>query len=413
MNARRAAAGRTRAAPSLVILALMVSLIFPDPAAGQSEETERPRARDLGITIGRLETGALNAITDVPGVLVGQVSLIRGGYVRTGVTAIAPHGGNLFREKVPAALVVGNGFGKLAGATQIMELGTLETPVLLCGTLNVPRVADALISWMLALPGMEEIRSINPVVGETNDGGLNDIRGRHVGEAEVFEALRSATGGPVEEGSVGAGVGTRALGFKGGIGTSSRMVDLGGPGVITVGVLVQTNFGGELRVDGTPVGAEIARRMRARGERPDGDSAPADATPADPDDGSCMIVVATDAPLEARNLRRLASRALHGMARAGGSMSNGSGDYVIAFSTAEEMRIDRGEGDRVRTGDHLGNDVMSRLFTAVMEATEEAILNSVLKATTVSDVRGSTSRAIPIDLFIEVCREKDLIAPLP
>ncbi|MFC1544112.1 P1 family peptidase [Gemmatimonadota bacterium] len=391
-------------------------------AVGQVVATDRPRSSDLGITIGRFPTGPLNAITDVPDLRVGQVSLIEGGDIRTGVTAIVPHGGNIFREKVPAALVVGNGFGKLAGATQITELGNLETPVLLCGTLNVPRVADALISWMLALPGMESVRSINPVVGETNDGGLNDIRGRHVGEEEVFEALRTASGGPVAEGSVGAGVGTRALGFKGGIGTSSRQVELGSLGTVVVGVLVQTNFGGELRVNGTPVGNEIRRRSRERGVAVDNEPAAPplrdtgrQIVPGGGDggggDGSCMIIVATDAPLEARNLRRLASRALHGMARAGGSMSNGSGDYVIAFSTAESVRIDRGEGDRLRTGDHLGNDAVSSLFLAVMDATEEAILNSILRATTISDARGSVSNAIPIDVFVEVCREKNLIPP--
>ena len=231
----------------------MLIALSPATLLAQHESgTDRPRARDLGIEIGRYEPGPLNAITDVPGVLVGHVTLIEGEDIRTGVTAILPHGGNLFFEKVPGALFVGNGFGKLAGATQIEELGTIETPILLCGTLNVPRVADALMSWMLQLPGMEGVRSINPVVGETNDGGLNDIRGRHIGEAEVFEAIRSASAGPVDEGSVGAGTGTQALGFKGGIGTSSRQVRIYNAGTFTVGVLVQSNFGGTLRVNGTP-----------------------------------------------------------------------------------------------------------------------------------------------------------------
>jgi D-aminopeptidase len=335
---------------------------------------------------------------------VGHVSLIRGEDIRTGVTAIVPHDGNIFWDKVPAALVVGNGFGKLAGATQIQELGTIETPILLCGTLNVPRVADALMSYMLALPGMESVGSINPVVGETNDGGLNDIRGRHAGEREVSEALRGAVAGPVEEGSVGAGVGTRALGFKGGIGTSSRLVRMGAQGefTYTVGVLVQTNFGGSLQVNGAPIGRELRRRLREQ---------PPDRVAEDGDDGSCMMIVATDAPLDARNLRRLAARALGGMARSGASMSNGSGDYVIAFSTAESVRVHSRRGDDVREGLRLGNDSMSGLFVAVMEATEEAILNSLLKATTVTGVRGNTSRAIPIDLFVEVCREYNVLPP--
>jgi len=248
-------------------MALFIMILSAAAAAGSAqtgEEWDRPRARDLGIVIGTFQAGPLNAITDVPGVKVGHVSLIRGEDIRTGVTAIIPHGGNIFRQKVPGALFVGNAFGKLAGATQVQELGTFETPILLCGTLNVPRVADALISYMLSLPGMENVRSINPVVGETNDGGLNDIRGRHVGEREVFEAIESASSGAVAEGSVGAGVGTRALGFKGGIGTSSRIVEVRGVGTFTVGVLVQTNFGGNLNVNGAPVGREIIRRLRER-----------------------------------------------------------------------------------------------------------------------------------------------------
>ncbi len=389
---------------TLLFGALLLLLTTGVPAEAQQGEAVRPRARDLGIQIGRLPVGPANGITDVPGVRVGQVSLIRGEDIRTGVTAIVPHEGNIFWDKVPAALVVGNGFGKLAGATQIQELGTIETPILLCGTLNVPRVADALMSYMLALPDMENIRSINPVVGETNDGGLNDIRGRHVGEREVFEALEQAVGGPVAEGSVGAGVGTRALGFKGGIGTSSRLVRMGAQGefTYTVGVLVQTNFGGSLQVNGAPVGREMRQRLSER---------PPDRISEDGDDGSCMMIVATDAPLEARNLRRLAARALGGMARSGASMSNGSGDYVIAFSTAESVRIRSRRGDDVREGLRLGNDSMSGLFVAVMEATEEAILNSLLKASTVTGVRGNTSRAIPIDLFVEICREYNVLPP--
>ncbi len=385
-------------------MTLVMIILWPAASSSQDpDRTARPRARDLGIVIGRYQPGPLNAITDVPGVEVGQVTLIEGDDIRTGVTAILPHGGNLFFEKVPAALFVGNGFGKLAGATQIEELGTIETPILLCGTLNVPRVADALMSWMLALPDMENVGSINPVVGETNDGGLNDIRGRHIGEEEVFAAIRSASPGPVAEGSVGAGTGTRALGFKGGIGTSSRQVNIYNTGTYTVGVLVQSNFGGTLRVNGSPVGGDVRRLMRERQPGIDLEESP--------DEGSCMIIVATDAPLEARNLERLAFRALGGMARVGAGFSNGSGDYVIAFSSAEEVRID-GRGDNMlREGPHLGNTAMSGLFTAVMDAAEEAILNSVLRATTVTGARDNTSHAIPIDLLLEVCRNYRIIPP--
>jgi D-aminopeptidase len=390
---------------SLTPALLLPVLLLAAPTLAQRPETAvRPRARDLGVVIGRLPTGPGNALTDVAGIRVGQATLWEGEGVRTGVTAILPHPGEVFWDKVPGAVVVGNGFGKLAGSTQVMELGTIETPILLCGTLNVPRVADALLSWMMARPGLEGVRSINPLVGETNDGGLSDIRGRPVGEREVFAALESARPGPVEEGSVGAGTGTQALGFKGGIGTSSRLVEVSGIGTCTVGVLVQTNFGGSLQVNGAPVGAEIRRRLRA----------PPDPGPgADSDDGSCMIVVATDAPLEARNLRRLAARALVGLGRSGSNMSNGSGDYVIAFSTAESVRVHSRQGDRVRSGPYLGNDAVSGLFEAVMEATEEAILNSLLKAVDVTGAGGRTAHAIPLDLFIEVCRDYQVIPPAP
>jgi D-aminopeptidase len=396
-----------RRAVILVVFVVVVPVVAaqaPLAVADQPAAEQRPRARDLGIMIGYFPTGEHNAITDVPDVRVGQVTLIEGEQVRTGVTAIVPHGGNLFWDKVPAAVVVGNGFGKLAGATQIEELGTIETPILLCGTLNVPRVADAVITYMLSQPGMEEVRSINPVVGETNDGSINDIRGRHIGEQEVLAALGSATGGPVAEGTVGAGTGTRALGFKGGIGTSSRILkirDLEALGVVTVGVLVQTNYWGELRINGTPVGDKIRERLAAAEERPQRS------------EGSCMIIVATDAPLEARNLRRLASRALAGMALTGANFSNGSGDYVIAFSTAAGVRVHSRERDLVRAGDHLGNDAMSDLFTAVSDATQEAILNSLLRATDITGRDGTMYRAIPIDLLVEVCREHNLIVHPP
>jgi D-aminopeptidase len=330
--------------------------------------------------VGLYEPGPLNAITDVPGVRVGHVTLIQGENVRTGVTAILPHSGNLYREKVAAAVHVFNAFGKLAGATQVEELGQLETPILLTSTLSVWDAAAALASWMLAQPGNENVRSINPVVGETNDGGLNDIRGRHVKEEHVRRALESASDGPVEEGSVGAGTGTVAFGWKGGIGTSSRRLPASRGGH-TVGVLVQTNFGGQLTIAGVPVWREL-RPPEPRGRPDDGSTL---LTP----DGSCMIIVATDAPLDARQLKRLAARAIHAMARTGSSGSHGSGDYVIAFSTTN------------RTGTPPTNlvpeDDLSPLFQAVIEATEEAIYNSLLRATTVRGRDGRVAEAIPLD----------------
>ncbi len=328
----------------------------------------RPRARDAGVIAGILPPGPLNAITDVAGVRVGQTTLIRGENVRTGVTVILPHAGNLFREKVPAAVFAGNAFGKLMGSTQIEELGELESPIALTSTLNVPRVADALIDHMLALPGNEDVRSINVVVGETNDGRLNDIRGRHVGREEVFAALKNAGTGPVEEGSVGAGTGTVAFGWKGGIGTSSRKLPakLGG---WTVGVLVQTNYGGILTINGTPVGLNLGQYY-LKNELENAD-------------GSIMIVIATDAPVDARNLKRMGARAMMGLARTGAAGTNGSGDYAIAFSTARNPQT------------LVRNDDMSPIFLAVIEATEEAIYNSLFKATDVRDVK-----ALPLDRVI-------------
>lgn len=341
----------------------------------------RARARDLGVAPGVLPTGALNAITDVGGVRVGQVTIIAGDSVRTGITAILPHGGNAFQDRVPASIWVGNGFGKLLGSTQVNELGELETPILLTCTLCVWKAADAMVEWMLAQPGMENVRSINPTVGETNDGGLNTaIRSRPITAEQVRQALNSAKEGPVQEGSVGAGTGTSAFGWKGGIGTSSRRLPplLGG---WTVGVLVQTNFGGVLQVMGAPVGQELGKNPFARALHGAGD-------------GSIMMVVATDAPLSDRNLRRVASRAMMGLGRTGSSASNGSGDYVIAFSTAPEVRRARGAAKLTTT--ELGNDEMSGLFEGVVEATEEAIYNSLFAATTVSS-KGGTVEAIPLD----------------
>jgi D-aminopeptidase len=393
-----------------IVLALLFLLTLMTQT---NNDKPRPRARDLGVVVGVLPTGKLNAITDVPGVRVGQTTLIKGDHVRTGVTAILPHAGNLFQEKVPAAIVVGNGFGKLMGSTQVNELGEIETPILLTNTLNVPRVADALMDWMLELPGNQDVRSINPVVGETNDGSLNDIRGRHIGRAEVFAALKAARDGPVEEGSVGAGTGTVAFGFKGGIGTSSRVVPQNAGGY-TVGVLVQTNFGGVLTINGAPVGRELGRYYlreqleprRDREREPNGQAANEKIQThevSDRADGSIIMVVATDAPLDARNLKRLASRAMMGLARTGSPSTNGSGDYVIAFSAAATNRIQAGGG--VRQVQVLGNDAISPLFLAVVEATEEAIYNSLFRATTVTGRGGRRVEALPIEQTVEILKK--------
>lgn len=383
----------------LILIVIMASLLGPS-----AQTQNRPRARELGITVGILPAGPLNAITDVDGVLVGHTTVIRGDNVRTGVTAILPHGGNLFREKVPGAVFVGNGFGKLAGSTQVNELGEIETPILLTSTLNVSRVADALLDYMLALPGNEDVQSINPVVAETNDGYLNDIRGRHVSRDDVFAAIKGAKGGAVTEGAVGAGTGTVAFGFKGGIGTASRRLPsrLGG---FTVGVLVQTNFGGVLTINGAPVGRELGRYYLKD------ELTPTDRR--DSPDGSVIIVIATDAPLDARNLDRLAARAMMGLARTGSSASNGSGDYAIAFSTSTDVRIkSAGPNERnvARNTKTLGNDATSPLFLAVIEATEEAVYNSLFKATTTTG-KGRTVEALPLDRTLEILRKHGLIPP--
>jgi D-aminopeptidase len=375
-------------------------------AAQNTAQASRPRASDLGLKVGVLPTGPLDAITDVAGVEVGQTTIIRGDNIRTGVTAVLPHPGNLYREKVPGAIFVGNGFGKLAGSTQVEEMGDIETPILLTSTTSVPRVADALISYMLALPGNEDVLSINPVVGETNDGWLSDIRGRHLTPEDVFAAVKNAKGGPVEEGAVGAGTGTVVFGWKGGIGTSSRRLpaNLGG---YTVGVLVQTNFGGVLTIAGAPVGQELGQYY-LRKELQQASSGAGDVK--DKADGSCMIVVATDAPLEARNLQRLAARALLGVARTGSSASNGSGDYAIAFSTAPHVRIHANSNDQGPTRNVvvMTNDAMSPLFEAAIEATEEAVYNSMFKATTMTG-NGHTVEALPIEKTVEILKEHRVI----
>ena len=368
----------------------IVLLVVGSPDVwGVERESVRPRARDVGIMPGVLPPGRVNAITDVEGVKVGHVTLIEGTDIRTGVTAILPHSGNLFAEKVPAAIYVGNGFGKLIGYTQVEELGNIETPILLTNTLNVGIVADGLIEYMLSLPGNEDVRSINPVVGETNDGWLNDIRSRPVRQHHVREAIEKAAVGPVEEGSVGAGTGTRCFGFKGGIGTSSRQLSKS-QGGYTVGVLVQTNFGGILTINGAPVGRELAAEAES-----------------DNEDGSCMIVVATDAPLLSRNLKRLAKRAILGLARSGSVMSHSSGDYVIAISTAKALRLDA----QGRSDSHvlLSNSEMSILFRAVVEATEEAIYNSLFKATSVTGRDNHSCEALPIEKTLEICRKYQVL----
>jgi D-aminopeptidase len=366
---------------------------MPHSAESQAAgSASRPRARDIGLITGILPTGARNAITDVDGVTVGHVTRSSGDSIHTGVTAIIQHSGDVFRDRVPAAIHVGNGFGKLAGFTQIRELGELETPILLTCTLCVWRAADAMAQWMLAKPGMQNVLSINPVVGETNDGQLNDIRARAITADDVKQSLESANATNVDEGSVGAGAGSIAFGWKGGIGTSSRKLaaSLGG---YTVGVLVQSNFGGVLTMNGAPVGRELGRYSY---QNELGDSVPA---PGDRADGSIMIVVATDAPLESRNLERLAARAIVGVGRTGGNLSNGSGDYVIAFSTARSVR--RNTANRVHQVETLSNDAMSSLFLAVAEATEESIYNSLLRATTVKGDK-RTAEAIPVEPLTKI-----------
>lgn len=365
---------------------------------------DRPRVREAGITVGILPVGPLNAITDVPNVTVGQTTIIRGDNIRTGVTVVLPHNGNLFREKVPGAIFVGNGFGKLTGSTQVKELGEIETPIVLTSTLTVPRAADALLDYMLGLPGNEDVRSVNPVVAETNDGFLNDIRGRHIKSEDVLSAVKNARGGFVDEGSIGAGTGTIAFGFKGGIGTSSRKLPaaLGG---FTVGVLVQTNFGGVLTINGAPVGRELGqyylKRELGRTALPPCDLSNPDSSRCSAD-GSVIVVIATDAPIDARNLERMAARAMWGIARTGSAGTNGSGDYAIAFSTATENRISP-SGNSPRSVRSLPNDAMSPLFLAVIEATEEAVYNSLFRATTVKG-RGQTMEALPIEKTIEILR---------
>ena len=351
---------------------------------------QKPRARDIGIEIGVLPTGKENAITDVSGVLVGHTTLVKGDSIYTGVTAILAHGGNLFQQKVPAAVYIGNGFGKLAGISQVQELGNIETPILLTNTLSVATAMEAVITHTLHQKGNETIQSVNAVVGETNDGTLNDIRGRHVKTSDVLQAISSAKGGKVLEGNIGAGTGTVCFGWKGGIGTASRKLpeSLGG---YTVGVLVQTNFGGVLQIDGVPVGEQLNKFSFSDKLK-------------NPVDGSCMIIVATDAPLDSRNLQRLAKRAFMGLAKTGGIASNGSGDYVIAFSTNASVSIAHESADVTDTTMLLRNDRTSPLFMAAIEATEEAIINSLFAAETVIAKGGRKVESLPVQKVISIIR---------
>ena len=352
------------------------------------------RAADIGIRIGVLSPGKLNAITDVPGVKVGHTTIMKGDSIRTGVTAILPHDGNLFQQKVPAAVYVGNGFGKLTGTTQIKELGNIESPVILTNTLSVSTAMNAIVSFTISQKGNQNVQSVNAVVGETNDGFLNDIRGRHVTESDVLKAINSAASGKVTEGNVGAGTGTTCFGFKGGIGTASRILPkkLGG---YTVGVLVQTNFGGVLAIDGVPVGEELKKYYLREQLNENAD-------------GSCMMIVATDAPLDSRNLERLAKRAFMGLAKTGGVATNGSGDYVIAFSTDSSIRIPFNAPD-ILDQKVLSNDAVSPLFMAAIEATEEAIINSLLAAETMKGKSGRVVEALSHEKLKEILKKYNRI----
>ena len=356
---------------------------------------QHSRLRDLGIEIGHFKPGKNNAITDVPGVKVGHSTLILGKNVRTGVTAILPHNGNIFQEKVPAAIYVGNGFGKLTGISQIRELGNLETPIILTNTLSVPVAYHSLISYTMNQPGNENVKSVNPVVGETNDGFLNDIRGMHVKDKHVMEAINSAESGVVQQGNAGAGTGTSCFGYKGGIGTSSRVVSDGDKTYI-LGVLVQTNFGGSLEITGVQVGRVLQKAHLS------------DSLPGNDSGGSCMIIVATDAPLDARNLERLARRAIWGMAKTGTDGSNGSGDYVIAFSTVNRVPYKSDHG--ILYQEVLHNDFTNSLFDAVIEATEEAILNSLFQASDMTGFQGNSRKMLPIDEVLKILEQNKRIS---
>jgi len=371
--------------PSIIILCFAMMTI--------QSFSQNKRLRDYGIEIGILKTGLNNAITDVEGVKVGHETLLIGDSIRTGVTAILQHSGNIFQQKVPAAIYIGNGFGKLAGYSQVKELGNIETPIILTNTLSVPVASNALITYTLGLPGNDNVGSVNSVVGETNDGWLNDIRGRHVTEGHVLNAIQNAKDGIVVEGNVGAGTGTRCFEYKGGIGTSSRVISETS-GAYTVGVLVQTNFGGIFELNGVPIAKELNNFPDKYRESVD---------------GSCMIVVITDAPLDSRNLERLAKRAMMGLAKTGGIASNGSGDYVIAVSTAKENLIQHSSNALTNDNKVLRNEAVTPLFLATIEATEEAILNSLFAAKTMTGRQGHTANALPIDKVLELLKKYNKI----
>ncbi|MFC2118407.1 P1 family peptidase [Bacteroidota bacterium] len=371
------------------ILIFLISILLISNISSFSQN--KKRLRDYGIKPGVYRTGLNNSITDVKGVRVGHYTLIKGDSVRTGVTAILPHEDNIFQEKLPAAIYIGNGYGKLTGYSQVEELGNIETPIILTNTLSVPVAADALIDYTFSFEKNRNVKSVNPVVGETNDGGLNDIRGRHIKKQHVLEAINNAKAGTVEEGCVGAGTGTFCFGFKGGIGTSSRILSKSAGGY-TVGVLVQTNFGGFLQIDGVPVGEELGKLYNKSSYN---------YSP----DGSCMIVVCTDAPIDSRNLKRLAKRAMLGLAKTGGVASNGSGDYVIAISTAKENRIKYNSSSSFYESKTIRNDRMSPLFMAVIEATEEAIINSLFAAETSVGINGRKVEALPIPQVMDIMKK--------
>jgi len=375
-------------------LAFLATFGVATATYAQPDASAKPRARELGLAPGILEPGALNGITDVPGVTVGQVTIWEGDDVRTGVTTILPHDGNLFQDKVPAAIHLGNAFGKLVGYTQVEELGVIESPIVLTGTLSVWNAANGVVSYLMALPGNENVRSFNPVVGETNDGYLSDIRGRQVTESHVLESIRSASAGAVQEGVVGAGTGTSAFGWKGGIGTSSRQLpeSLGG---YTVGALVQSNYGGVLQMDGLPVGEELEQYYLRNAVTGDDDNP----------DGSIMMVIATNAPVRKEGLSRIAKRAMLGLSRTGATSSHGSGDYVVAFSTAPELRSSFQSRELTESGAVVRGDKLSPIFQATIEATEEAVYNSLLKAVDVTGRDGNTRQALPIERLREIMRK--------
>jgi len=384
--------------PMISALSLIAMFLLADNLSADDHD---PRARQAGIAPGIYPTGVYNAITDVDGVRVGQISIIEDHHVRTGITAILAHGGNLFQDKVPAGFSQGNGFGKMMGTTQIIELGEVETPILLTNTLSVPEAASGIIDWTLAQPGNESVRSVNAVVGETNDSRINNIRLRAVQPRHAIDAIEAARSGPVAEGSVGAGVGTVMFGWKGGIGTSSRVLPevLGG---FTVGVLVQTNYGGNLAVMGVPMDASELLNSELHDSQPN-------ASQATSPDGSVMIIIATDAPLSDRNLQRLATRSFMGLARTGSYMSNGSGDYALAFSTANSVRRTPERRNHPHSLESLPNDLVSPLFEAVAEATEEAIYNALFKASDVNGVNGSQFPQIPVERVLERLKQQNII----